>query len=405
MQPAWNWSAPEGRFSTVIGGGPVIDNAGNFYVITHEGVHKIGPQGQRVWFHQVPVHMNNQVTLVGDTALGTRDGDGTAFALDVNTGATIWETKLAKDAGLDSGYPSAHNGVFVVGAEAGHHPSQDGGNNKVFGLDAATGNKLWQFAVEAPVWNFAPLFPNDNSTVFQDFVGNVYKLNLQTGQLLWKTMAVNDQKSFSDGGAMLGSDFVYTCSNVGSSGGNEGTSGALRAYGLMDGTMAWEQILPQPCNSYPAVGKLGSSNELSVVVTPGAFTGTLSIHGSVMAFDAKTGHLQWQYQCPVWHGIMAKSDLTGVPCIPAHWSAPFITSDGDVLAVRIDGLLYKVRDTLQGQREQSEHAAPSDINFATTPGVQAETYDLDRSSLHGAIAFAPKTMAVATCDSLFVWRY
>merc|ERR1711988_603784 len=109
-----------------------------------------------------------------------------------------------------------------------------------------------------------------------------------------------------------------------------------------------------------------------------------------MAFDAMTGKRQWQYQCPVWHGVMAKNDNPpAVQCIPAHWSAPIITADGSVLASRIDGLLYKVYDSLHGQREALDPAAPSDMDFETTSGVQAETFDMDRSSLHGAFAFAP----------------
>eukprot|EP00930_Biecheleria_cincta_P019543 TRINITY_DN1488_c0_g1_i2.p1 TRINITY_DN1488_c0_g1~~TRINITY_DN1488_c0_g1_i2.p1 ORF type:complete len:308 (+),score=42.46 TRINITY_DN1488_c0_g1_i2:55-924(+) len=288
----------------------------------------------------------------------------------------------------------------------GHHPSMTGGNVHVFGLNATTGAKLWQFAPEVPVWNLAPLFPGDNSTVFMDFAGNVYKLSLETGKQIWKTLALNDQGSFSDGGAILGSSLVYTCSNIGEGHGSEGTRGAVRAYGLSDGKMAWEQMLPSPCNSYPAVGMLAGASDLSVVVTPGAFIGSLSIHGSVMAFDAITGKRQWQYQCPVWHGVMARNDYpTMAQCIPAHWSAPVITADGKVLAVRIDGLLYQLHDSLQGQRESLDPAAPKDLNFETTPGVQAETLDLERSSLHGAFAFAPNTMAVNTCDSLFVFRY
>merc|ERR1712129_37935 len=116
--------------------------------------------------------------------------------------------------------------------------------------------------------------------------------------------------------------------------------GALRAYHLSDGKQQWQQILPQPCNSYPAVGKLTGNDNLSVVVTPGGFIGAKTIHGSIIAFDAVSGKRQWQYQCPVWHGVMAKNDFVGRPCIPAHWSAPVITANGKVVAERIDGILY-----------------------------------------------------------------
>merc|ERR1719401_933049 len=170
-----------------------------------------------------------------------------------------------------------------------------------------------------------------------DFCGGVYRLELQTGKKLWHTPAPNSEDSMSDGGAILGPNkVVYTCSNPGSSRGSEGQLGALRAFQLSDGKMLWEQILPQPCNSYPAVGYLGGSQDLSVVITPGAFMGTETMHGGIMAFQASTGMPQWQYQAPVYYSppgvdplFAAYGDYQGWPtrmqqgigaiCLPAHW--------------------------------------------------------------------------------------
>merc|ERR1719265_1313203 len=129
------------------------------------------------------------------------------------------------------------------------------------------------------------------------------------------------------------------------------------------------------------------------------------MHGGIMAFEAATGKPQWLFQGKLWHGIMARNDFKGVACLPAHWSAPVITANGKVLAERVDGFLYSVQDTLQGHREPMDLAELKDMDYNTTPGVTVEVFDADRSSLHGALAFAPGTMAFTTCDSLFVFRY
>merc|ERR550525_1505458 len=89
-------------------------------------------------------------------------------------------------------------------------------------------------------------------------------------------------------------------------------------------------------------GEAWGSEALSVGITPGAFMGTPTMHGGIMAFDAATGMPQWQYQAPVYNsppfvlpvlaaygdyqGIVTRTVLGAQPiCLPAHWSCPTIT--------------------------------------------------------------------------------
>merc|ERR1719461_2026536 len=69
MKPAWNWTFPTGRYSTVLAGGPVVDRSGNFYVVSQDALHKIGPDGHKVW-SQPAQPINNMVHLFGDKLLG-----------------------------------------------------------------------------------------------------------------------------------------------------------------------------------------------------------------------------------------------------------------------------------------------------------------------------------------------
>jgi len=417
---AWRWHHPAGRYHTTVAGGPVIDSAWNLYLTTNDGIRKFSPAGDVLWHYSPPGDTNNEPVLLDDIVFGNTN-NGFAFALDMNTGMPLWVKRPSLNLGSDVGYPSAYAGLYVMGVDLGHDKRSQGGNTRVIALNATTGDQVWEFHPSSPVWNLMPLFPGDGSTVFMDFTGGVYKLSLDSGSLLWHTPAPQSNGSFTDGGVILGPNGnAYSCSNPGSFKGAEGTKGALRAFSLEDGQMLWEQVLPHPCNSWPVVGRVSKSTELSVVVTPGSFMGAQTMHGGVMAFDAATGEPQWQYQAPVYRAPfnMAKGDAEGFAdrskfdpshgiCLPAHWSAPTIAGDGKVYIGRSDGFLYTVRgpSNLDGAIAFARTNLDSDIDFKTTEGVKVETFDGDGASLHGAMAIAPHMAAFSTCDTLYVFRF
>mmetsp|Transcript_10834 Transcript_10834/g.34399 ORF Transcript_10834/g.34399 Transcript_10834/m.34399 type:complete len:490 (+) Transcript_10834:60-1529(+) len=413
---AWSWHHPQGRYHTVVAGGPVIDAGGNAYLTTSDGVRKFGGDGQVLWhFPQPNGWINNEISLLGDKVFGSNQ-IGDAFAVHADTGTAAWVKKLAASAGADAGYPAGCDGVFVVSAERG----MTGGNLLVFGLDSATGVELWNLRPKRPVWNFAPLFPGDDTCLFMDFSGGMYRVGLHNGTLIWHTPSKGALESFSDGGAVLGPNgAVYSCSNP--VGGYEGEKGILRALRIKDGTLLWEQLLPQPCNSYPAVGHLSQGQGLSVVVTPGSFMHEGLLHGSIMAFDAATGAPQWRFNTKPYTGFMnmARGDLEGFAmrakydhgheiCLPAHWSSANIDGQGFVYAARSDGFVYGVRGLAAHAASEPPTTAAALANlrpdFESTPGLEVRVFDGQGASLHGAFAFAPGRMAVATCDTLYMFK-
>mmetsp|Transcript_17358 Transcript_17358/g.55551 ORF Transcript_17358/g.55551 Transcript_17358/m.55551 type:complete len:485 (+) Transcript_17358:105-1559(+) len=418
----WSWHHPGGRYHTVVAGGPVIDAAGNAYLTTNDGVRKFLPGGLVAWHYPQPNNINNEASLFGDKVFGSNQ-EGVAFALNGETGRAVWERKLAASAGGDAGYPAAHDGVFVVGAEAGRVPGHEGGNARIFGLDTESGVTLWEFRPARPVWNFAPLFPGDGTCVFMDFSGGMYRLGLHSGALLWHVPSPGALLSFSDGGATLGPNgAVYSCSNPASQSGEEGTLGLLRALRIADGSLLWEQLLPQPCNSYPAVGRLGErgTGRLAVAVTPGSFMGQPNLHGSVVALDAETGALLWRFNTRPWSGLfnMARGDIEGMAersafdgshtiCLPAHWSSANIDGDGFVYAARSDGRIYGVRGPAEPAAPGATEAASlveDGKDFESTQGLEVRVFDAQGASLHGAFAFAEGVVAVSTCDTLYMFK-
>jgi outer membrane protein assembly factor BamB len=367
---------------------------------------------------------------MGDAVYGTSN-NGHGFAVDRQNGTMLWDVQYATDTGGDVGYPGAHDGVFVMGMETGTVPGHEGGNWRILGVDGHSGQKLWDYRVEWPSWNFMPIFPGDDTVVFMDFTGGAYRLGLHNGTEIWHSKApgtLPEEPSFGDGGLTVSNGMAFTCSGNGTDGGSEGTHGALRAYRLTDGALLWDHVLPQPCNTWPSVGRLGSGPELSVVVTPGSFMGSSVLHGGMMAFDATSGRLQWKWQAEPyshvlpfmeWMGTQAMGDLEGMHqrsfldpnhpiCLPAHWSAPMIMGDGSVLAGRSDGVLYKLRGPSDKRLlELSVDTASLPTAFKTSPGVILEdSFNAEGASLHGAFAVAPGILAYSTCtDRLFVFKY
>jgi len=70
--------------------------------------------------------------------------DGRLFALDMKTGKPVWETKLINSQKLTVGFtgaPLAVKDKVIIGAQGGEWP----GRGPIFGVDAKTGQKVWEF--------------------------------------------------------------------------------------------------------------------------------------------------------------------------------------------------------------------------------------------------------------------
>ncbi len=129
---------------------------------------------------------------------------GKVFALNAHTGCTYWS--------FDAGSP-VRNGVSVGALPDGRYGAYFGDQNGlVHGLDAATGNPLWQ--VRADPYSGARIV---GSTVFHDgvvyapvtsgdevdamdlsfscctFRGSVVALNAATGQMIWKAYTIAEE--------------------------------------------------------------------------------------------------------------------------------------------------------------------------------------------------------------------
>jgi len=90
----------------------------------------------------------NRGAAIGEGKMFVGTVDGRLFGLDMKTGKPLWETKLINSQKLTVGFTGAPvyaKGVVVIGAQGGEWPYR----GPIFGVDAATGQKKWEFLTVA----------------------------------------------------------------------------------------------------------------------------------------------------------------------------------------------------------------------------------------------------------------
>ena len=90
----------------------------------------------------------NRGMAMGDGKLYVGTVDGRLIALDMKTGKPAWDTKLINSQKLTVGFTGAPLVVkdkVIIGAQGGEWP----GRGPIFGVDATTGKKKWEFLTVA----------------------------------------------------------------------------------------------------------------------------------------------------------------------------------------------------------------------------------------------------------------
>jgi alcohol dehydrogenase (cytochrome c) len=90
----------------------------------------------------------NRGVALGEGKVFVGTVDGRLIALDAKTGKVAWDTKLVDSQKLTVGFTGAPlyaKGTVVIGSQGGEWP----GRGPIFGVDAATGKKKWEFLTVA----------------------------------------------------------------------------------------------------------------------------------------------------------------------------------------------------------------------------------------------------------------
>ncbi|MEE8404625.1 MAG: PQQ-binding-like beta-propeller repeat protein [candidate division Zixibacteria bacterium] len=148
--------------------------------------------------------------IIVDSFLIVSSSEGSIYALNIKTGETGWvyhsEKRLAA--------PPSSNGDLIV-------QTTDGGS--LLALSASDGEEVFVIEIEAPVLGSAAI---DDKVYLADYSGNVYALELDSGEVVWKNK-LNARfwaaPALSDGVLFLGS-----------------TDGKFYALNSDNGEIVWE---------------------------------------------------------------------------------------------------------------------------------------------------------------------
>jgi len=418
VAPTWQWFDEE---YSVVSAAPLIDAERNVYIMTRAPSYqlvKFTRQGRELWrfaagdtVPEVPALMDDSIYLATET--------GRVISVDAETGHVRWNASVGDQGSVDTWSMSASDGTILASTKGA---AADMGGGRLVALDTS-GVQLWQFSeISPPTFNVMPAIVRDPSSgdmvvVFDDSGGNVYKLSLATGQLIWKAAGAytSNYPGFGTGGSIVGpDDTVYVTSNEGWDDGPPDAmtimgperrvqQGLVAAYALGSGALKWSVNLGENCDAQngPAIGPLdGPGSPLRVVVAvgpvpdladePGPAKGEHGVPypAQTIALDAETGAIVWRYDMPTWHGAAAGDGLD-----PAHVNFPdssanaAIGGDGFVYVPHEDGVVYAMRD---------------DDGDGVISAGEVTSHDFGYS-FQGSPAIAPGMLAVAPSNGLAVW--
>ena len=193
---AWRTNFPEGR-----GGfwnGTMSYYNGKIFVASHEVVYCIDSEnGSIKWQTRVyhrgtlgNVVLNGDIVIVGggygfDDSLGIIAGTiGKLYALDGNTGDTLWSYITASDGGAN--YPTIENGILYVG---GYFPYSRGGFEAI---NIQTRQQLWK----SDIGNYCvSTIVVDDKVIALASEYHVVAFDKHTGRLLWERMVLHDAEA------------------------------------------------------------------------------------------------------------------------------------------------------------------------------------------------------------------
>jgi quinohemoprotein ethanol dehydrogenase len=234
----------------------------------------------------------------------------------------VWRTHL-NGSGLGPQYsgeaqPVVHEGRIYLAT----------GANDVFALDVATGAILWQYAAKLDPgltsvccgWTNRGVALGDGKVFFGTLDGRLIALDMRTGKETWSVQAERWQDGFSITGAPLYLDGVVI---TGFSGAEYGVRGRVKAFDARSGKPRWTfHTIPGPGevghDTWPQDSDAWKRGGATVWQTPAAdrelgliyfstgnaspdFDGSVRpgdnlFTASIVAVEAKTGKYRWHFQ-------------------------------------------------------------------------------------------------------------
>jgi outer membrane protein assembly factor BamB len=324
--------------------------------------------------------------------------EGRVLALNAATGATLWDSEVARagktgsrllfwkrrtiDGGV-SGGPGAGEGIVVAG----------GRNGQVIALDAETGAERWTANVTSEVIS-APLV-SGGLVVVRSNDGKTFAFDAASGERRWIfDRGLPNLSVRGNGAPVAGGGLVYL-------GYDDGSVLALR---LADGGLAWEQLIAEP-EGRSEIDRMADVDGEIVATEHELYAA--SYGGQTMAISLQNGRPLWNRDVGAYAGIALGSDrllvsdkdgtvwaldrasgnaLWKQDALARRWLTTPAIQGAYAVVGDLDGYLHWIRleDGVLVGRERIENAA-----ILGTPQVSASGMLFALTSEGELAAFAP----------------
>ena len=283
--PAWVWPNKDDE---QVRHSPLIDDKLNIYVSTTHKIRKFDKLGQLLWTFKVDEKVVTAPTLQDGkiyilSGCGSDKGKMWIHALHMENGKIDWNVALEGDCMGEANSILAVDEILILPyrtnltskpSVGGDFPS--GGANGVRAVSLNNGTHLWDYVTDQLMWNFAPSTPGDGTLIFSSCCGAVFRISLK-GETVWKTEAPNGLKNTfcGTGGGALGPNGIFYAEFNTHFINSDEKKGMVVAHNVSNGAKLWERNMEKDYDGiqYPAVGKLGPTGKLAVVVGVGRNTG------------------------------------------------------------------------------------------------------------------------------------
>mmetsp|Transcript_68527 Transcript_68527/g.164570 ORF Transcript_68527/g.164570 Transcript_68527/m.164570 type:complete len:552 (-) Transcript_68527:101-1756(-) len=385
-QLLWSWTAS--RSDGVMPGSPVLYGDSLYAVVSP---HK-SPEGQMLDTSSLRAHLIVFALATGD------------IRWKYEIPYYVWTSEISS--------PYIESDILLYSARDRFKtreidPGHDG-SNMVVAVDLNKREELWTYKPDDMIWHFKPVSLGDGTIIIATPCAAIFHLKLATGELVrrfgWPGMSLTSTCGRSggvlgeDGNLYVGFNFYWSTQG----------KGYIGKYRISDGIQVWNRSLgPKEPNPYfnkyteygvwqiPTVGRLSPGGRLAVVGSIGGgpsgapypadwnlpqwakdllwkfylespwFRRMLGVPvavNRVIALDAESGGIFWQYDLPSWDRLGGIDDeeklLERAPrhfedwynqpdlmCAPSNLAKPVIDADGTVyVADGRQGVLYAIKD-------------------------------------------------------------
>ncbi len=247
--------------------------------------------------------VSEQPKKVGETSIGT--------AVIAPSGAPVWNSPAWDKA----------RGRIYFGSGENYSSPADTNSDAIFALDTATGEKIWTTQLTPrDAWNMAcvPIIRNENcpeedgpdfdfaaspiiagdgkTLVIGQKSGDVYGLNIESGEILWNQRLGRGGTSggVHFGMASDGETVWVPINDMDNTGGDDVSlyGAGLHAVDIASGKVLWRNIVDEDFCGDKAFCDPGISSAITAI--PGVvFAGHLD--GRFLAYDAETGDVLWSW--------------------------------------------------------------------------------------------------------------